>query len=105
MAENKYLPLGSIVLLSGGTQKLLIIARAINATDSMNNQFFFDYGGVAYPEGLTGDQMAYFNCDAVETVIFEGYHDIEDEHMIRNINSYLNRNSDIKRGSPEAWNI
>lgn len=98
----EYLPLGSIVLLKNGTKKLLIIARAINVNNN-NTNYFFDYGAVAYPEGLIGDEMAYFNADKINKVIFTGYNDAENENMVDTINSYLSENSDIQRGDPENW--
>ena len=100
---KQYLPLGSIVHLEGGAQKILIIARAILVRNG-NEEFFFDYGGVAYPEGLVGDQMAYFNADKISKVVFEGYSDIDNENMVDNINRYIEANPGLKVGDPEKWN-
>ena len=100
----KYLPLGSIVLLKDGLQKLLIISRAINVRNG-DQEYFFDYGGVGYPEGLIGDEMAYFNHDKINKVIFEGYSDVEDENIIDSFNTYLKENPNIVKGDPETWNI
>lgn len=97
-----YYPLGSIVILQGGTRKVLVIARALNVKHG-NETFFFDYAGVPYPEGLTGDQAAYFNHDTIAKVVFKGYHDVDDEVMVENINQYLNDNPNITRGSAEAF--
>ena len=98
MKRIDYLPLGSVVLLQGGTQKLLIIARGINARQN-GETVFYDYGGVLYPDGLTGDRMAYFNHEAVDTVLFTGYDDEENRHCANNINRYLAENPGVKRGS------
>ena len=100
----EYLPLGSVVLLKGGVQKILIIARALKVRNGAE-EFFFDYGGVTYPEGLIGDQMAYFNADKISKVVFEGFSDIDDENMVENINRFLAENPDIKRGNPETWKV
>lgn len=100
----KYLPLGSIVLLKGGLQKILIISRALNVKNG-GKEYFFDYGGVAYPEGLVGDEMAYFNADKINKVIFEGYSDVEDENIIDTINTYLKENPNIVKGDPGSWNL
>lgn len=48
---DKILSLGSIVHLKGGMQKILIISRALKVKKG-NEEFFFDYGGVPYPEGF-----------------------------------------------------
>lgn len=98
-----YLPLGSVVVLKGGIQKLLIISRGINVKRD-DEVLFFDYGGVLFPEGLMGDQMAYFNHDGIESVIFEGYNDDDSKKLAENINRYLLKNPKIKRGNPDEIN-
>lgn len=98
-----YLPLGSIVVLKGGIQKLLVISRGINVNFE-GKEYFFDYGGVLYPEGLVGDQMAYFNHDGIERVIFEGYDDDDSKVLSDNINRYIKSNPQINRGNPEEIN-
>ena len=52
MEKIDYIPLGSVVYLKGGIKKLLVVARAIMAANG-GKQYFFDYGGVLYPEGIT----------------------------------------------------
>lgn len=98
MNTTNYLPLGSIVLLKGATKKLLIIARALNVKRE-DHIYFFEYGAVAYPEGLTGDQMAYFNHADISKVIFEGYSDVENENIIETIQRYVAANPSIIHGS------
>lgn len=97
-----YIPLGSIVILQGGVQKVLVIARGLNVKKG-NTPLFFDYAGVPYPEGLISDQVAYFNHEMIARVVFKGYHDVDDEVMVENINQYLNNNPNITRGSAEAF--
>ena len=99
---NQYVALGSVVLLKGGTQKLLVIARAITVKNA-EKTFFFDYGGVLYPEGLMDDKMAYFNKEDVSKVVFEGYSDIEDENILETIETYLLENPNIIKGNAENW--
>lgn len=100
----EFLPLGSIVLLKGGMQKILIIARALKVRKG-NEEYFFDYGGVTYPEGLVGDQMAYFNSDKINKIVFEGYSDIDNENMVESINDFITENTGLKWGNPETWNV
>ena len=96
------LPLGSIVLLEGGVQKLMIISRALRVAHG-GNTFFFDYGGVPYPDGLTGDQMAYFQRENISRVVFEGFRDDDDLNLVEAIEKYISTTPDLLRGSPEAW--
>ena len=100
--ETDYLPLGSIVFLKGGVQKMLIISRALNVRNG-DKTFFFDYGAVPYPEGLVSDKMAYFNKESVGRVVFEGYTDADDANMVDNIRAYLAANPGIVRGDPQNW--
>ena len=98
-----YLPLGSVVILEGGIQKLIIVSRGI-LVNRNNETLFFDYGGVLYPDGLTGDQMAYFNHDGIKSVLFTGYDDDESKTFSENINKYLENNPNTKRGDPKSLN-
>ncbi len=80
-----YLPLGSIVTLKKGMQKIIIIARGI-VIKSLNPPVFFDYGGSLYPQGLIGDQILYFNHKDIDEVIHQGYTDDDDKKMVNIIN-------------------
>ena len=102
MKNDNILPLGSIVILEGGVQKMLVISRALNVRNG-DKVFFFDYGAVPYPEGLVSDKMVYFNAESVSRVVFEGYRDVEDEAMVDNIRRYLEKNPNILRGDPKTW--
>ena len=77
--------------------------RGINVNRN-GEVLFFDYGGVLYPDGLTGDQMAYFNHDGIETVVFRGYDDDDSKTLADNINKYLLKNPKTKRGDPNVIN-
>ena len=102
METTNYIPLGSVVYLKGGIKKLLIVARAIKVNNN-GNQYFFDYGGVLYPEGITGDQMAYFNHEDVGSVFFRGCDDEENKGMTEAINKYVTSQPDLLRGSLQNW--
>ncbi len=103
MANIDFLPLGSIVLLKGGIRKVLIIGRGLNVKKD-NETYFFDYGGVLYPDGLTGDQMVYFNADGISKVYFQGYQDDDNDIILNSLNNYLLEHPDVKRADPEKWN-
>ena len=99
---EKFIPLGSIVLLNDGVKKLMIIARAITIKNG-DEEFYFDYGAVFYPEGLIGDELAYFNKDDIAKVVAEGYVDSDEEQMINNIDIYLSKLSGVKKGNVKDW--
>ncbi len=97
-----FIPLGSIVLLKGGVQKLIIISRSVNVKNG-ENTYYFEYGAVPYPMGLISDQVAYFHGDSIGKVIFEGYSDYENESIIQGFNEYLETNPNILRGDAKTW--
>lgn len=84
----EYLPLGSVVILKGGVQKVVICARGL-VTMATNPSGFFDYGGSLYPQGIIGDQILYFNHKDIAKVVFEGFSDDDDKMMVDNINEWF----------------
>lgn len=102
MKRTEYLPLGSIVILKGGVKKLMIIARGL-AVKMNGEEKFFDYGGVPYPEGLSGDKAAYFNHDGIVKTVFEGYSDEDNIMMINAINEYREKRG-LAQGDPYELN-
>ncbi|MDR0299292.1 MAG: DUF4176 domain-containing protein [Streptococcaceae bacterium] len=81
MENKKFLPLGSIVIVIGTTQKIIIVQRAINYKEK-NVEKYFDYGAVMYPEGLMGTEIIYFNQEDIFKIVHEGYTD-EDEKIYK----------------------
>ena len=75
-----FLPLGSIVVVSGGIKKFVIVARALQVNINGCKQFF-DYAACLYPEGMNGDRLMYFQHTDISRVVFEGYVD-DDEIMM-----------------------
>lgn len=70
------LPIGSVVLLRGGTKRVMICGR-IQARAGSDR--IYDYSACWYPEGITRpDEMFFFDRDAVETVFFVGFQDKEE---------------------------
>lgn len=102
MERVDFIPLGSVVFLKGGTQKVMIIARAITA-ERGGKTFYFDYGGVLYPQGLVGAQMAYFNNDDIRAIAFIGCNDEDNQVILDAINDGLEKRTDLVRGSVDEW--
>ena len=79
MYEN-LLPIGSVILLKGGQRKLMITGRILS---DQKMEEIYDYVGVIYPIGMTGDDnQFFFNDDAIEQIFFIGFQD-EDELSFR----------------------
>ncbi len=73
---NKYLPLGSVVLLKGGKKRVMICGRVqINVQDNT----VFDYSACLYPEGIIDPKKLYlFNNEDIDMVYFVGMQDTEE---------------------------
>ena len=56
-----FLPLGSVVVVSGGIKKFVIVARALQVNINGCKQFF-DYAACPYPEGMNGDRLMRQDC-------------------------------------------
>lgn len=80
--ENKFLPIGTVVLLKGGKRELMITSYCImpngdvydkNGKVDVTGQIF-DYGACFYPEGMiTSDQLFAFNHEQIDKVCYMGY--------------------------------
>lgn len=82
---KSYLPIGSIVLLKNGKKKVMIYGRR---QKRVTDEHEYDYIACLYPEGnISEDYMYLFNHEDIETVVYRGYSDAEEESFI----DYLNK--------------
>jgi len=73
---EKYLPVGSVVLLNGGKKRVVIIGRG--QRDKVKDKSW-DYLACPYPEGFLGEEFAYlFDHEQIERVFFIGFQDGEE---------------------------
>lgn len=97
MKEIPYYPLGSIVRVEGQAKRLMIVCRGMTVKHPQEGNVFFDYGGVEYPDGLTGPRVCYFNHDAVRELVFRGFEDAESDRVTRVMNQYVQGHPELKR--------
>ena len=80
--EERFLPIGTVVLLKGGKRELMITSYCIMPSGDVYDKNgkvdaqgkMFDYGACFYPEGMvTSDQLFAFNHDQIEKICFKGY--------------------------------
>ena len=77
MNEKEFLPIGSVVLLTGGTKKVMITGFCSFPND--NNHKLYDYTGCLYPEGIiNSNEVCLFNNEQIDKVIFKGYENEEE---------------------------
>ena len=72
--KEKYLPIGTVVLLKGGKKRAMITGFCSVAQE--NQDKIYDYSGCVYPEGyLSSNQVCLFDHDQIEKIFFEGFVD------------------------------
>ncbi|WCN36401.1 DUF4176 domain-containing protein [Aneurinibacillus uraniidurans] len=80
------LPIGSVVLLTGGAKRVMIYGRIQKQADS---EEIWDYIACLYPEGNIDPNQSYlFNHEQIETVFFTGYQDMEEVAFSQDIQAF-----------------
>ena len=75
---EKYLPVGTVVLLQNGTKRVMI--NGFCTMDANNPSRIFDYSGVLFPEGsLSSDQTLLFDHNQIVRVDHMGLNDEEEK--------------------------
>lgn len=70
------LPIGSVVLLNGGTRRLMICGRV---QTNVSTGTTYDYSACLYPEGVIDSNEFYmFNNDNIQKIFFIGFQDEEE---------------------------
>lgn len=95
--KEKFLPIGTVVLLSGATKRLMITGYC--AAQAENQNVVFDYVGCLFPEGnLMGDDVALFNHSQIGSIVYMGLDDDEFKSLNKSINEALAEESTEKSG-------
>lgn len=77
---EKYLPIGTIVLLKNATKNVMITGFASMSPET--GEQIFDYSGCPYPEGfLNYNEVCVFNHDQIDKVVFQGYADEQEDEF------------------------
>lgn len=86
---EKYLPIGSVVLLNNGTKRLMITGFCVVPNDDKTK--IYDYSGCLYPEGmLSSDEVALFNHDQIKQIYALGFSDEEEKSFKSKLINELN---------------
>ena len=86
--EEKYLPIGTVVMLKGGTKRTMIVGFCPIAEDGKK----YDYIGCLYPEGVvSATESLLFNHDQVEEIHAKGYTDQEYEEFMTKLKEIIIR--------------
>ena len=87
---EKYLPIGTVVLLKDATKKVMITGYASISPDTGDK--IFDYSGCVFPEGFFDyNQVCVFNHDQIGEVFYTGYVDEEQKAFMVTLNNELEK--------------
>ena len=87
-ANEKYLPIGTVVMLKGGTKRVMITGFCSMAND--NKSVMYDYSGCLYPEGfLSSNETALFNHNQIAQIYHMGLVDDEEKKFKETLNGLV----------------
>ena len=90
MNYEKYLPVGTVVILKGGTKRAMITGFCSVADE--NKDKVHDYTGCLYPEGfLSSNQTLLFDHDQIEKVFHLGLVDDEEKEFKKKLIEVMNK--------------
>ena len=91
--REKYLPIGTVVLLEGATKKIMIMGYCPMGADNK----VFDYSACTYPEGLiSSDKTLAFNHSQIKQIIFMGLESDEQKNFSSQIKEMLKDIDNLK---------
>ncbi len=70
--NKELLPIGTVVLLEGGTKKVMICGYSSKAKDEDK---VYDYNGCVFPEGFLNNTFCLFDKKQIQDVCYMGYID------------------------------
>lgn len=86
---EKYLPLGTVVLLKNGRHRAMIVGYGIKLDGDPNNRFY-DYMGSLFPEGIfTSEQSLAFDHSDIDKIFYMGYKDKETEEFMKKLKELM----------------
>lgn len=76
--KKELLPIGTVVLLNGGTKKLMITGYRSKTKD---DDKVYDYNGCIFPEGFIENTYCLFNHGEIEEVFYLGLENDESKEL------------------------
>jgi len=92
MNKEKYLPIGSVVLLKDAKKRIMVTGFAAKGKETGNK--IFDYMGCLYPEGvMSSDKNLLFNHDQIDKIYYIGYIDEEWKIIEKKLKEIVEKNN------------
>ena len=78
MKYEKYLPLGTVVILKGGKHRIMVTGFCCTAKEDTSKTY--DYVGCLYPEGyISADKNILFDHEQIDKFYYMGLSDNEEK--------------------------
>ena len=90
--NKKELPIGTVVMLVGGSKKVMITGYRSKNADADK---VFDYNGCVFPEGLMENIYCLFDASQIEDIIYMG---LENDEQKEYVNRFSNPNGFTSQG-------
>lgn len=85
---EKFLPVGTVVMLKGGKKRVMITGFCTAEKDKQEK--IWDYSGCFYPEGMVSAQKIFlFDHSQIETVYHKGLVDDEEKEFKKKLEEAL----------------
>ena len=92
MNTDKFLPIGTVVMLRGGKKRIMITGFC--GSDKEHEDKIFDYAGCLYPEGMiSSSQTLLFNHNQIGKIYYFGLRDEEEKQFKEKLNDFLAKNN------------
>ncbi len=93
---GKYLPIGTVVLLKGGTKRLMITGFCVSSEEKKDE--IWDYVGCLYPEGVlsTGTNCV-FDHNQISKIIYMGLIDDEEKNFKKLLTESISKMEEEKQ--------
>lgn len=103
--NKEFLPVGSVVILKGGTKRVMVTGFC--SIDNDDKSKMYDYTGCLYPEGIiNSNEICLFNNNQIDQVFFKGYIDEEETKFKEELKKTLsNMTNDIFEDIDEKINL
>lgn len=85
--EKDLLPIGTVVLLKGGTKKLMITGFYSKSTD---DEKVYQYNSCIFPEGFMDNTFCLFDHNQIDEVCYMGLQSEEHNKYVEGKNSQVN---------------
>ena len=95
MIGEKFLPIGTVVLLKTGTKRMMITGYCMASPE--DPELVYDYAGCVFPEGFVLDnKVGLFDHDEIERVDYMGLADDEQKEFCSKLLEVVNSSEEAQ---------